>query len=105
MAQHGGAGKEQVFTLEATPLKFGPGASAEAGWELRRLGVSRAMVVTDPGVREAGIVDAVVASIDAEGIECEVFDRVRVEPTADSFQEAADFAVDGDFDGFVGVGG
>jgi alcohol dehydrogenase class IV len=97
--------KEQIFTLEATPLKFGPGSSAEAGWELKRLGVSRAMLVTDPGVREAGIADRVRESIEAEGIECEVFDRARVEPTADSFQEAADFAVDGKFDGFVGVGG
>ncbi|MBA3838688.1 MAG: iron-containing alcohol dehydrogenase [Thermoleophilaceae bacterium] len=99
------AAKEQIFTLEATPLKFGPGSSAEAGWELKRLGVSRAMLVTDPGVREAGIADRVRESIEAEGIACEVFDRARVEPTADSFQEAADFAVDGKFDGFVGVGG
>ena len=25
--------KETIFTMEATPLKYGPGASAEAGWE------------------------------------------------------------------------
>jgi alcohol dehydrogenase class IV len=47
--------REQVFTLEATPLKYGPGAAAEAGWELERLGVKRAMLVSDPGVAEAGI--------------------------------------------------
>ena len=41
-------------------------------------------------------------AIEAAGIEAVVFDRVRVEPTAESLQEAADFAVDGDFDGFVG---
>jgi hydroxyacid-oxoacid transhydrogenase len=29
---------ETVFTLEATPIKFGPGAAADAGWELQRLG-------------------------------------------------------------------
>ncbi len=28
---------ETVFTLEATPVKFGPGAVNDAGWELRRL--------------------------------------------------------------------
>ena len=28
-----------IFTLEATPIKFGPGAAADAGWELKRLGV------------------------------------------------------------------
>ena len=45
---------ETIFTMEATPVKFGRGASAEAGWELRRLGVRRAMLVTDPGVAAAG---------------------------------------------------
>jgi hydroxyacid-oxoacid transhydrogenase len=97
--------REQVFTLEATPLKYGRGAAAEAGWELERLGVKRAMLVSDPGVSEAGIIDRVRASIEASGIEVEVWDRARVEPTADSFAEAAAFAVDGSFDGFVGVGG
>jgi hydroxyacid-oxoacid transhydrogenase len=36
---------EQVFTLEATPLKFGPGAAADAGWELARLSARRALLV------------------------------------------------------------
>jgi alcohol dehydrogenase class IV len=97
--------REQVFTLEATPLKYGRGASADAGWELERLGVKRAMLVSDPGVAGAGITDRVRESIAASGIEVEVWDRARVEPTADSFAEAAAFAVDGEFDGFVGVGG
>jgi hydroxyacid-oxoacid transhydrogenase len=97
--------QETVFTLEATPIKFGPGASDDAGWELQRLGASRVMVVSDPGVIHAGITERVVASIEAAGIEAVVFDRVRVEPSADSLQEAADFAVDGNFDGFAGVGG
>lgn len=96
---------ERIYTLEATPLKCGPGSCADAGWELKRLGVSRAMLVTDPGVRATGIPDRVRERIEAEGIECVPFDRARVEPTADSFQQAADFAVDGGFDGFVGVGG
>jgi alcohol dehydrogenase class IV len=99
------AERERVFTLEATPIKFGPGASEDAGWELARLGVSRAMVASDPGIVAAGITGRVAESIAAAGIAVEVFDRARVEPTAESLQEAADFAVDGEFDGFVGVGG
>src|SRR5215217_3592592 len=31
--------RETVFTLEATPVKFGRGAAADAGWELVRLRV------------------------------------------------------------------
>ena len=97
--------REAVFTLEATPIKFGPGASADAGWELQRLGASRVMVVSDPGIVRAGITDRVVSAIEDAGIEAVVFDRARVEPSAESLQEAADFAVDGGVDGFVGVGG
>lgn len=97
--------RESVFRLETTPITFGPRGSREAGWELKRLGASRVMIVTDVGVAAAGIVDHVREVIEAEGIECEVFDRVRIEPSLESFQEAADFARDGDFDGFVGVGG
>jgi hydroxyacid-oxoacid transhydrogenase len=96
---------EQVFTLEATPLKFGRGAAGDAGWELERLGVKRAMLVSDPGVVAAGITGRVREAIEAAGIETAVWDAARVEPTAESFAEAAAFAVDGGFDGFVGIGG
>jgi alcohol dehydrogenase class IV len=97
--------KETVFTLEATPVKFGAGASADAGWELKRLGVERALLVTDPKVREIGHADRVREAIEAEGIEVVVYDRSRVEPTLDSFQDAADFALEHEVDGFVSVGG
>ena len=97
--------QETVFTLEATPVKFGAGAAADAGWELKRLGVRRALLVTDRGVRAIGHADRVRESIEGEGIEVVVYDRSRVEPTLESFQEAADFARDAGVDGFVSVGG
>ncbi len=97
--------RERAFKLEATPITFGPGASEEAGWEMKRLGASRVMVVSDPGVVQAGITGKIREIIEAEGIECEVFDRVHVEPNLESLQEATNFATDGGFDGFVGVGG
>jgi alcohol dehydrogenase class IV len=99
------AERETVFTLEATPVKFGPGAAADAGWELKRLGVRRALLVTDPGVAALGVPDRVRESIEAEGIEVVVYDRARVEPTIDSFRDAAAFARDAGVDGFVSVGG
>lgn len=98
--------RESIFKLEATPITFGPRASEETGWELkRRTQVKRVMIVSDPGVVKAGITGRIQEIIEAEGIESEVFDRVHVEPTLESVQEAADFAANGDFDGFVGVGG
>lgn len=86
---------ETIFTMEATPLKFGRGSSEEVGWEAKQLRMSRVMLVSDPGVIEAGITPRIQELIEAEGIEVELFEKSRVEPTADSFQEAADFAKDG----------
>ena len=101
----GANGNETVFTMEATPIKYGRGAAEEVGWEVKRLRMGRVMLVSDPGVIRAGITGRVVELIEAEGVEVEVWDRSRVEPTADSLQAAADFARDGGFDGFVAVGG
>jgi alcohol dehydrogenase class IV len=96
---------ETVFTLEATPVKFGPGASAEAGWELARLGVRRAMLVTDPRLAQLDEVQAIRRAIEAEGIDLVLYDRAHVEPTVDSMQDAAEFAREHEPDGFVSVGG
>jgi alcohol dehydrogenase class IV len=101
----GGDGTERVFTVEATPVKYGPGAAAEAGWELGRLGVTRALLVTDPGVVAAGHPDRVRAAIEAEGIEVVVFDGTRVEPTLESLEQAVEAAREARVDGFVSVGG
>jgi hydroxyacid-oxoacid transhydrogenase len=96
---------ESRFRLVSTPITFGAAAVEEAGWELKQLGVKRAMIVTDPGVAATDTVEKVLESIRAENIECELFDRVEVEPSLVSMQDAANFAAEGDFDGFVGVGG
>ena len=97
--------RESVFTLEATPIKFGPGRGRR-----RRLGAEAARRVARaardrPGVAAAGHPDRVREAIEAEGIEVVVYDRARVEPTLDSLQDAADFALDAGVDGFVSVGG
>ncbi len=99
------SGHETVFTLETTPIKFGAGASDEAGYELHRLGVRRALLVCDPGIVRAGIMERVQRSIEAAGIACVVYDRVRVEPTLQSLQDAADVAIAEKVDGYVGLGG
>jgi hydroxyacid-oxoacid transhydrogenase len=97
--------RETIFTLEATPIKYGPGAVADAGWELQRLRAGRVLLVTDPGVAAAGHAERVERSLRDAGVEVVVYDRARVEPTLDSFQDAADFALDAGVEGFVSVGG
>ena len=96
---------ETVFTVEATPIKFGRGAASEAGWEAARLGMRRVMLVTDQQVAQLSFVDDVAAQLRAAGMEVRVFDRARVEPTLSSLQEAVTFAREYNPDGFVSLGG
>ncbi|MGH2391843.1 MAG: hydroxyacid-oxoacid transhydrogenase, partial [Chloroflexota bacterium] len=84
---------------------YGRGATREVGYEMKRLGARRALLVTDPNLAHGEPVAIALASLRAEGIDVEVFDRVRVEPTDASFKEAIACAVAGRFDGYVAVGG
>ena len=97
---------ETVFTYGAPQLKFGSGASDEVGYDLSQYGVSRALVVTDPGVAATGLPQRVAEQMGRFGIEAGVFDGSHVEPTDESMQQAIDFARDaGPFDAYVAVGG
>jgi hydroxyacid-oxoacid transhydrogenase len=97
---------EQVFTYGSPQLKFGPGAAGEVGFDVRQLGVTRALVVTDAGVAATGAPDQVAEALRSAGIGVEVFDGVHVEPTDVSMRTAVDAArAAGPFDGFVAVGG
>jgi alcohol dehydrogenase class IV len=97
---------ETVFTYGAPALKFGDGAADEIGYDLAQLGVSRALVVTDPGVAATGLPERVAAQLPGFAIQAAVFEGVRVEPTDASMQAAIDWArAHGPWDAFVAVGG
>jgi hydroxyacid-oxoacid transhydrogenase len=96
---------ETAFTMDTSSIKFGLGATREIGYELERLGTRRVMVVTDPRMAEMEPVEVVLESLKESGIDFAVFDQVSVEPTDQSFKEAIAFAEEGNFDGFVSVGG
>ena len=86
-------------------MKFGPGSAADAGWELRRLGVSRAFVVMDPRLADLEITGRVLDGVRDHGIETVLYKGVRVEPTLDSMRDAALHAARSGADGFVALGG
>lgn len=96
---------EAIFTMDASSIKFGPGATREVGEDMRALGASRVMVVTDPRLAQLEPVAVALASLRAAGVDAQLFDQVRVEPTDSSFKQAIRFASDGGFDGYVAVGG
>src|SRR5512136_2340733 len=97
--------KETVFTMDASSIKFGVGATREVGFDMKELGARRVMVVTDPNLAASEPVAIALAALKAEGIDTALFDRVRIEPNDVSFKDAIAFATEGRFDGYVAVGG
>jgi len=96
---------ETVFSMDASSIKFGVGATREVGSDMNDLGARRVMVVTDPNLVSSETVANVLTALKEEKIDTAVFDRVRVEPNDLSFKDAIAFAMEGRFDGYVAVGG
>src|SRR5215471_7739389 len=96
---------ETVFTMEMTPIKFGPGATDEVAYDLKRLGVRHALLVTDRTIMKLGLPERVRALLGEAGINAEIYDEVHVEPTDQSFEAVASFVRGRDYDGFVAIGG
>jgi hydroxyacid-oxoacid transhydrogenase len=97
--------RETRFTMDTSSIKFGPGATREVGADMSRLGGHRVLVVTDPRLAVGETVATALDALRREGIDAVLYDRVRVEPTDATFMDAAVFAADGKFDGYVAVGG
>ncbi|MHA1915126.1 MAG: hydroxyacid-oxoacid transhydrogenase [Promethearchaeota archaeon] len=96
---------ETAFTMDTSSIKYGPGVTKEVGYDMKKLGANRVMVVTDPNLTNSEPVSVTMKALQEEGLKPILFDKVRVEPTDDSFKVAIKFANDGNFDGFIGVGG
>jgi hydroxyacid-oxoacid transhydrogenase len=96
---------DRIFQMSASNLRFGPGATAEVGMDLKAFEVKRTLLVIDPKLRALPTGDVVVSALKGSGIDFEIFDDVSVEPTDRSFLAAVECATTGRFDSFVAVGG
>jgi choline dehydrogenase len=95
----------EVDTVRAvtvpTRLVHGPGAVASLADECRALGITKPMLVTDPGVAAAGLVDRVLPHLNG----VVVFDEVRPNPDIELVDRAAGVYRENGCDGLVGLGG
>ena len=64
-----------------TRILFGAGSVKACGAEARALGLDRVLLVTDPGVLQAGLHQAVEASLTASGISFEIFSQLSSNPS------------------------
>jgi len=96
---------ENAFEMAVGNVRFGAGVTREVGMDLTDLGVRNALVLTDPLISRLPPAQTVLQSLEENGIAYRVYDRVRVEPTDESFQEAIRFARESEYEGLVAVGG
>lgn len=85
------------IAFDTPTVEFGEGARAELGATLDRLDVTSPLVVTDPGVEDAGVLDDVLASLDRDPPR----HYATTEPNTDDFDDLPE----GAFDAVVAVGG
>lgn len=88
-----------------TRVLFGEGSVVEAGPEARRLGGRKALIVTDPGVRDAGLAEEAHRALEKAGVVSVIFDGIGTNPTEAEAHAAARAFLDAKADIVVGVGG
>ena len=86
-------------------MAVGGGAVGELPAILRRLGLVRPLVVTDPYIQSCGILDRATALLDRAGIGWTVFADTVPDPTTAVVETGARILGDGDYDSLVAIGG
>jgi hydroxyacid-oxoacid transhydrogenase len=96
---------EIAFEMAASSIRFGPGVTREVGMDVADLGARKVLVITDPVLADMAPVQTVLESLDGARVSFVLYDRVRVEPTDESFLDAIAFAKQTPYDAYVAVGG
>jgi len=84
---------------------FGEGSIAELGQRAKSAGYKHALVVTDPGIKSAGILDSVLSSLDEAEVAHSVYDNVNPNPTIPEVDGGVQAFTDAGADFVVAVGG
>jgi len=96
--------KTHVF-LSPNRILFGIDAVNGVAAEAKQLGGKKVLIVTDPGLIEAGLVETIKAPLDSDGIAFSIYDKVKPEPPARIVDECTQYLKDENCDLIIGVGG
>jgi len=86
-------------------ILFGVGSLHTLGDEASKLEAKKALIITDPGVYQAGLVDPVKEQLSKAGLSTDVFADSEPEPTLLKLNDAANRLKGNKYDLLVGLGG
>jgi alcohol dehydrogenase class IV len=92
-----------AFIYYVTQIQFEFGAVRLLKRECERVGITRPLVVTDPGVKAAGVLQKALDAL--SGMPIAVFDQTPSNPTAAAVRAAVEVYKASGCDGLVAVGG
>jgi alcohol dehydrogenase class IV len=96
----------RMFRYEIpTIIEFGNGAIKTLAEQVKALGGSKVLLVGDPGVVQAGVVDRLTAPLNAAGIPYTIFSDIEADPDISSVEKGIELAKSEGCDLVVGVGG
>ncbi|HMX98601.1 MAG TPA: iron-containing alcohol dehydrogenase, partial [Agitococcus sp.] len=77
----------------------------QLGSSARQLGITRALIVTDNGIVNSGLIEPALASLTEAGISSVVYTDVVADPPESVVEQSLAFAKEQGIDGVIGLGG
>ncbi|HAP48489.1 MAG TPA: alcohol dehydrogenase, partial [Afipia sp.] len=96
----------QGFVFQSTKsILVEPGCSSRIGELVKDLGCKSVLLVSDPGVKSAGLLQAGLHGLEQQGVSVTLFTGVEADPPVHVIDAAVKLATDAKVDGVVSVGG
>ncbi|MBS3808870.1 MAG: iron-containing alcohol dehydrogenase [Desulfobacterales bacterium] len=86
-------------------IVLGTGSVNQLPQELNRLNASKILIITDPGLVEAGIISKIETILEPGKFEVEIFSEVEPDPRYEIVEKAADKIKQAGADTIIGIGG
>lgn len=97
---------EKVTLFRTTKrILFGPGALEKTGAEAQLLKAKKVLIITDPGVIQAGLLGSLEKSLQAAGLPFVIFDGVEPDPRIEVVEKSVERARKEAIDLIIGFGG
>lgn len=93
-----------IFSIP-TVIIFGCDSIRELGRRIKELGGSKAIIVTDKGIANSGILERIKGILSEDNIEFVIFDEVEPNPLDTTVEKGTDIAIRDSCDVVIGIGG